>query len=244
MEIFLQTQTWVSLLSLTAIEVIMGIDNLVFIAIVTGKLPVSQQKLARRLGLIMAMLMRLLLLAVIVWLSDSTKPFMYIGSFSISIRTLVLFCGGIFLLIKAGHELWETGKPEVINGKKKTRQFFLVIAQIMVLDILFSLDSVITAVGIVKEYTIMAMAIIIAVLTMIAASEPVSHFIMGNPRVKILALCILLLVGIKLTLAGLHVEMPSAYLFIAMGFALFVELMNICLPVLHKKYHANNSNHN
>lgn len=229
MEIFLHAQTWVSLLALTTIEIILGVDNLVFIAIVTSKLHISQQKKARRIGLALAMIMRLLLLAVIVWLAESIKPLFMIGNFPVSIRSLVLFFGGLFLLIKAGQELLETRKPHVQVTEKRAGQFLTAIIQITLFDILFSLDSVISAVGIVKEYEIMAIAIVIAVLTMIVASEPIARFIMGNARIKILALCILLLVGLKLVLEGLHVEVASAYLFIAMGFALFVEMINIWL---------------
>lgn len=234
MDIFLHAQTWVSLLALTTIEIILGVDNLVFIAIVTSKLHISQQKTARRLGLGLAMIMRLLLLAMIVWLAESTKPLFMLGDFPVSIRSLVLFFGGIFLLIKAGHELLETRKPHIQVTEKCAGRFWTAILQITLLDILFSLDSVISAVGIVKEYEIMAIAIVIAVLTMIVASEPIAHFIMHNARIKILALCILLLVGVKLTLEGLNVDVNSAYLFVAMGFALFVEIMNLWLAKTKK----------
>lgn len=229
MEIFLHAHTWVSLFALTTIEIILGVDNLVFIAIVTSKLHISQQKAARRLGLLLAMIMRLLLLAVIVWLAESIKPLFMIGHFPVSVRSLVLFFGGIFLLLKAGHELLETRKPHVKVTEKRAGQFLTAIIQITLFDILFSLDSVISAVGIVKEYEVMAIAIVIAVLIMIVASEPIARFIMSNARIKILALCILLLVGLKLALEGLHVEVASAYLFIAMGFALFVEIINVWL---------------
>lgn len=229
MEIFLLAHTWISLLALTTIEIILGVDNLVFITIITSKLHVSQQKMARRIGLLSAMLMRLLLLAGIFWLANATKPLFMIGYYPISIRNIVLLAGGLFLLIKASHELLESRKPRVVATEKKASNFWKAILQIMFFDILFSLDSVISAVGIVRQYEVMALAIIIAVLAMILASEPIARFILNNARIKILALCILLLVGVKLILEGLTVSVDSGYLFIAMGFALFVELINLWL---------------
>jgi predicted tellurium resistance membrane protein TerC len=226
MDIFLQTQTWVSLLALTGIEIILGVDNLVFIAIVTGKLPQHRQKLARRVGLSMAMLMRLLLLASIVWLAEATVPFMHIAHFPVSIRTLILFLGGLFLVYKSIHELLSLRSADDESTRQPTT-FFMAILQIMVFDIIFSLDSVITAIGVVQEYEVMAIAIILAVLLMLLGSEPIMGFIMRHARVKILALAVLILVGIKLMLGGLGFHIPSAYLYVTMAFALFVELINI-----------------
>ena len=229
MQIFLSIDTWISLLALSALEIILGVDNLVFIAIVTSKLHQSQQKLARRVGLLLAMVSRLILLAFIVWLAESTKPIFFIGGGGFSIRDMVLFFGGLFLLVKSLHELWVKRKPEVSLAPRHASKFTLAIIQIAIFDTLFSLDSVITAVGIVQHYWVMAIAIIIAVMVMIVASEPVSRFIMGYPRVKVLALCILLLVSVKLILAGFNIHIPSAYIFVTIGFALLVELVNIGL---------------
>ena len=229
MQIFLSVDTWISLLALTALEIILGVDNLVFIAIVTSKLHQSQQKLARRIGLLLAMVSRLILLAFIVWLAESTKPIFSVWGHGFSIRDMVLFFGGLFLLAKSLHELWAMRKPESASAPRHASKFAMAIFQIAIFDILFSLDSIITAVGIVQHYWVMATAIIIAIIVMIVASEPVSRFIMGYPRVKVLALCILLLVSVKLILAGFNVHVPSAYIFVTIGFALLVELVNISL---------------
>jgi len=227
MQIFLSFDTWISLFALSAIEIILGVDNLVFIAIVTAKLHASQQKLARRVGLLLAMCMRLLLLAAIVWLAESTQPLLFVWGHSFSLRDIVLFIGGLFLLLKASHELWEMRKPPPVEMvQRRTSKFALAILQIALFDILFSLDSVITAVGIVQDYLVMAIAIIFAVLVMIIASEPVSRFIMSNPRIKILALCILLLVSIKLILGAFEWHIPSSYLFIAIGIAVLLGVID------------------
>jgi predicted tellurium resistance membrane protein TerC len=229
MDILLDFHVWLSLISLTAIEIILGVDNLVFIAIVTSRLHSSQQKLARRIGLLMAMIMRLLLLTIIVWLAESTKPFMHLGPIPISLRSAVLFFGGLFLFYKAVIELLHMKQQQANNYQKKTTKFMAAIAQIMLFDMLFSLDSVITAVGIVDQYWIMVVAIIIAVLMMMLAAEPVTRFIMKYQRIKVLALCILVLVSIKLILSGLSIHVPSTFIFTAMGFAFFIELINIWL---------------
>ena len=221
---------WLSLLALAAIEIILGVDNLVFIAIVTTKLPLHQQKLARRVGLSLAMLCRLILLAFIVWLAQATKPLFYLFAKGFSVRDLVLFGGGLFLLIKSVYELNAMRHTQAATGKQRpSSTFWLAITQIAIFDILFSLDSIITAVGIVDHYWIMAAAIIIAVIVMIIASEPVSRFIMGYPRAKVLALCILVLVSVKLVFAAFNVHIPSGYIFATIGFALLVELVNLAL---------------
>ncbi len=230
MSTLLSVDNWLSLLALAAIEIILGVDNLVFIALVTTKLPPHQQKLARRVGLSLAMLCRLVLLALIVWLAQATKPLFYLFTKGFSIRDLVLFAGGVFLLIKSLSELNAMRHTEEKTTKgRRYATFGVAITQIAIFDILFSLDSIITAVGIVDHYWVMAAAIIIAVIVMIIASEPVSHFIMGYPRVKVLALCILILVSVKLILAAFNLHIPSAYIFVTIGFALFVELTNIAL---------------
>ena len=238
MSTLLSVDSWLSLLALATIEIILGVDNLVFIAIVTTKLPLHQQKLARRLGLSLAMFCRLLLLAFIVWLAQATKPLFYLFAKGFSIRDIVLFAGGSFLLIKSIYELNLMRHAEQQSGAQHhPSSFAIALAQIVVFDMLFSLDSIITAVGIVDHYWIMAVAIIIAVIVMIIASEPVSRFIIEYPRIKVLALCILILVSVKLILAAFAVSIPSKYIFAIIGFALLVELVNIMLKRLKTKVH-------
>lgn len=234
MEIFLSFDTWVSLLALTIIEIILGIDNLVIISILTGRLHPDQQKIARRLGLLLALFMRLGLLGIIFWLAKLTQPILFIGKLTLSIRDLTLIAGGIFLLIKAAQEILACIYHKEYAPQKNLRMFWLVVLQIMLFDILFSLDSVITAVGIARHYTIMAAAIVLAVILMMIASEPLSRFIMGNPRVKILALSILLFVGGELILVGFKVFISPEYVFVAMGFGLFVELINMRVAKINK----------
>lgn len=226
-EIFLSLDTWVSLLALTIIEVILGIDNLVILSILTARLHPDQQKFARRLGLLLALLMRLGLLGIIFWLAKLTQPVLFLGKLTLSIRDITLIFGGIFLLVKAAQEIRNTAYPKEHSPQKSLRLFWLVIIQIMLFDILFSLDSVITAVGIAKHYIVMATAIIFAIILMMIASEPLSRFIMRNPRIKILALCILLFVGAELMLVGFKVFVSPKYIFVVMGFGLLVEFINI-----------------
>ena len=227
MEIFLSLDTWVSLLALSVIEIILGIDNLVFITIATNRLHPTQQKIARRVGLFLALITRLLLLGVIVWLANLTQTIWQWGKLDISIRDITLILGGIFLIIKAIKEILACIYPKPHAPHKSLHLFGLVIVQIMFFDILFSLDSVITAVGIAKEYLVMACAIVLAVIVMMVASEPLNRFIMSHSRIKVLALCILLFVGIELVLVGLGVFLSPEYIFVAMGFGLFVELINL-----------------
>ncbi|MSP52798.1 MAG: TerC family protein [Gammaproteobacteria bacterium] len=226
-EIFLSLDTWISLLALSIIEIILGIDNLVIISLLTNRLHQQHQKIARRVGLFLALIMRLGLLGVIFWLAKLTQPILQLGDLVFSIRDITLICGGIFLLIKATQEIIACLRPEPEAPKKSGKLFWLVILQIMFFDVLFSLDSVITAVGIAKHYEIMAAAIILAVILMMVASEPLSRFIMSNVRIKMLALCILLFVGAELVLVGFNVFVSPEYVFVVMGFGLFYELLNM-----------------
>lgn len=227
MDIFLSFDTWVSLLALTIIEIILGIDNLLFISILSSRLHPSQQKIARRIGLFLALIMRLGLLGVIVWFSKLTAPLFSVANLTFTIHDITFIFGGIFLIIKAIQEIIACAFPAPHVPKKKLHQFWLIVLQIMFFDILFSLDSVITAVGIVQEYLVMALAIILAMILMMVASEPLTRFIMDNPRIKVLALCIILLVGVELILVGLSVFVEPEYMFVAMGFGLFVEFLNM-----------------
>lgn len=228
MEIFLQPHTWISLLTLTILEIVLGIDNLVFIAIISSRLPAKQQKPARRVGLIFALVTRLLLLGAITWLTKFTYPLFTLFGQSFSGRDLILIGGGLFLLAKSTSEIHVdmTDHDEEIKVKART-SFTMVIIQIMVLDIIFSLDSIITAIGLAQDFVVMALAIVIAVLMMIFASEPLSRIVNTYPTLKMLALSFLILIGAVLIADGFAFHVPRGYLYFAIAFSLFVEMLNV-----------------
>lgn len=223
------TDILVSLSSLTLLEIILGIDNLVFLSIASQKLPINQQKLARQIGLSLAWIMRLLLLAFAVWLVGLTAPLITVFGYALSWRDLFLLAGGLFLLFKATQEIHihTELKEEVPTKRKGTGLFPLVILQIVLLDILFSVDSILTAIGLTNRFWLMATAITMAILIMLFASEPLSRFINRHPSVKMLALSFLLLIGIMLIADGLGFHIPRGYVYFAMGFSLCVECLNI-----------------
>lgn len=217
-----------ALSTLTLLEIILGIDNLVFLAIMTEKLPQKQRKPARRFGLTLAWVTRLLLLASAVWLTGLTEPFVTIMAFEFSGRDLFMLAGGLFLLVKGTEEIRNLIEPRALKKSVRTSQRFgLVIVQIALLDIVFSLDSVLTAVGLTQQFTLMAIAITIAILAMIFASEPLTAFIEKHPTIKMLALAFLLLIGTVLIADGMHFHVPRGYVYFAMGFSLGVECLNV-----------------
>lgn len=228
-ELFFSPEAWISLLTLTGLEIILGIDNLVFISIVTNRLKQSQQRSARQFGLLLACLTRLLLLATLAWMTKFTQPLFTLAGHVFSGRDLVLIIGGLFLLAKGTSELHFNVAIATENKSSLHRysRFSMVIIQIMLLDIIFSLDSVITAVGMAQEFIIMALAIIIAITLMIWASGPLSHFINIYPNLKILGLSFLLLIGLVLVADGFGLHVPRAYLYFAIAFSVFVEWLNI-----------------
>ena len=235
-------QAWIGLLTLTALEIVLGIDNIIFISILAGKLPPDKQKRARRLGLMLAMITRILLLLSISFIMRLTKPWFSALGYEISGRDLILIVGGIFLLAKSTFEIHDKleGKEHESSGRTFS-SFSAVLIQIMLLDIVFSLDSVITAVGMIKEVSIMITAIIIAVIIMMAFAEPISSFVNKHPTVKMLALAFLLMIGLLLIADGLGHHIPKGYAYFAMGFSVFVEMLNLRAskgkPVtLHKRY--------
>lgn len=238
-------EIWIGLLTLTALEVVLGIDNIVFISILAGKLPESQQVRARQVGLGMAMLTRILLLASLAWIISLTSSLFTVYGFDVSGRDLILIGGGIFLLAKATREIHD--KLEGLEGHAEAKivpSFASIIFQIMLLDIVFSLDSVITAVGMVQQLGVMIAAVVIAVIIMLIAAGPISEFVNKHPTIKILALSFLLLIGFTLVVEGLHQHIPKGYIYFAMGFSVFVEMLNLRLrtppsakPVeLHEAY--------
>ena len=226
--------TWIGLLTLTALEIVLGIDNIIFISILAGKLPAEQQARARQVGLGLALVTRILLLLSLSWLVGLTAPlfelplaFLPEEVRAISGRDLVLLIGGLFLLGKATYEIHERLEGADDHGSAKAASFLAVIVQIMLLDIVFSLDSVITAVGMVDEVGIMIAAVIISVIIMLFAAGPISAFVNRHPTVKMLALSFLLLIGMSLFAEGFDQHIPKGYIYVAMGFSVFVELLNL-----------------
>jgi predicted tellurium resistance membrane protein TerC len=221
-------QAWIALLTLTALEIVLGIDNIIFISILSGKLPQEQQARARTLGLGAALVTRLLLLMSLAWIMRLTNPLFTVVGQEISGRDLILIIGGLFLLGKATHEIHTRLEGEEGHGPgRKAATFTSVIVQIMLLDVVFSLDSVITAIGMVDEIGVMVTAVIIAVAIMMVAAGPISTFVDRHPTVKMLALSFLLLVGTALVAEGFEQHMPRGYIYFAMGFSVFVEMLNL-----------------
>lgn len=228
MEWITSPESWIALLTLTALEIVLGIDNIIFISIIAGKLPEDQQKLGRQVGLLMAMVTRILLLFSIAWLTRLTAPLFSVLSQDISGRDLILIIGGLFLLGKSTFEIHERLEGEEGHASEKVAASLAgVIFQIMLLDIVFSLDSVITAVGMVDEVFIMISAVVIAVGIMLFAAGPISEFVNNRPTLKILALSFLLLIGFSLVSDGLGIHIPKGYIYFAMGFSVFVEVINL-----------------
>jgi len=245
MDAFLTSEGLLALLTLTSLEIILGVDNVIFISILAGKLPPVDQAKARRLGLAAAMAMRILLLLSIAAIVRLTRPLFTVFGQGISGRDLILIVGGLFLLGKATLEIHERLEGEAEHGSGRAAPSLrAVILQIMVLDVVFSLDSVITAVGMADEVSIMIAAVVLSVAIMMVSAGPVSAFVGRHPTVKVLALSFLLLIGISLIGDGLGMHVPKGYIYFAMGFSVFVEMINLRVrrtsdPVkLHDRYPA------
>jgi predicted tellurium resistance membrane protein TerC len=220
-------ESWIALLTLTALEIVLGIDNVVFIAILAAKLPPEQQQRARRLGLSLAMFIRIALLFSLAWVIGLTEPLFTIGK-DISGRDLILIAGGLFLLAKSTHEIHQKLEGEAGHTSTRTAASFTgVIVQILLLDIVFSLDSVITAVGMANEIAVMVLAVVIAVGFMLVFADAISGFVERHPTVKILALSFLLLIGFALVAEGFDQHIPKGYIYFAMAFSLGVEMVNL-----------------
>lgn len=236
-------EVWIALVTLTLLEVVLGIDNVVFISILAAKLPLAQQATARKVGLSLALITRVLLLLSISWVVGLTKPLFEVLKHPVSGRDLILLIGGLFLIAKATHEIH--GKLEGAEGHASARvapSFASVIVQILILDVVFSLDSVITAVGMVKQVSVMIIAVVIAVVFMLVFAGHISAFIERHPTLKMLALSFLILIGVTLVAESMHREIPKGYIYFAMAFSVGVEILNIKLrkqakPVqLHQAY--------
>jgi predicted tellurium resistance membrane protein TerC len=236
-------QIWIAFVTLVALELVLGVDNVIFISILAGKLPAHQQQRARRTGLALAVISRILLLFSLSWIIGLTAPLLSVLNFEISGRDIVLFLGGLFLLGKATNEIHQKLEGVEGHGSAKVKPSFAgVMVQVLLLDVVFSLDSVITAVGMVDRLSVMIAAVIVAAGGMIALADIVSDFVDHHPTVKLLALSFLLLIGFTLVVESLHQHIPKGYIYFAMGFSVFVEVLNLRLrkvraPVeLHRPY--------
>ncbi|WP_407275910.1 TerC family protein [Halothiobacillus sp. DCM-1] len=232
LELLFAPETWIAFATLTALEIVLGIDNIIVIAILVGKLPAHKRQAARLFGLALAMVTRIGLLFSLVWLMGLTQPFIHIGELGFSGRDLILLVGGLFLIYKAVTEMHETmetgGQAESHDGPSlKKVAISTVIMQIALIDIVFSLDSVITAIGLVQHIEIMVAAIVAAVLVMMVAAKPISEFVERHPTVKMLALSFLILVGVFLMAESFGVHVSKGYIYSAMAFSVIVEFLNI-----------------
>ncbi len=241
-------QFWASLLTLTALELVLGIDNLIFIALVVSRMPREQQRRARQIGLSLALGMRVGFLLGITWLASLKDPLFSIGEHIVSSRDLVLLLGGLFLLVKGALEIYhavmhdEAEHEEPINKTQAARRFALGVGQIVLLDFVFSFDSVITAVGMSNQIVVMIAAVVIAMAFMLFASGPTSRFVGRHPTVKMLAICFIILVGIALVADGLHIHIPREYLYVAIAFSAIVEGLNIMAKRRRAKHAALKAN--
>ncbi|AUQ25615.1 TerC family protein [Dickeya zeae] len=228
MEFLLDPSIWAGLLTLVVLEIVLGIDNLVFIAILADKLPARQRDKARIIGLSLALLMRLCLLSLISWMVTLTRPLFFVGQFSFSGRDLILLAGGIFLLFKATMELHERleNRPHDPNANRAQASFWAVVVQIVILDAVFSLDAVITAVGMVNHLGVMMTAVVIAMAIMLLASKPLTRFVNAHQTVVVLCLSFLLMIGLSLVAEGFGFHIPKGYLYAAIGFSIIIELFN------------------
>ena len=232
------TEWIVALVTLTFLEIVLGVDNVIFISILSSKLPAHQQKRARRMGLFAAMFMRVGLLLSITWIARLTTPLFGMFGHDVTGRDLILLGGGLFLIAKSTFEIHERLEGDAgHDNRKAAASFASVIAQVMVLDIVFSLDSVITAIGMANDLTVMVTAVIAAVLVMLLAAEPISKFVEVHPTVKILALSYLLLIGLTLVAEGSGQHISKGYIYFAMGFSVFVEVVNIRVRGKHRPVH-------
>ena len=233
MDWILDPSIWIGLLTLTTLEIVLGIDNIIFISILAGKLPVDEQARARTLGLALAMITRILLLLMIAWIARLTMPLFEVLSQEFSGRDLILLIGGLFLVAKSTREIHHKLEGEDRTEVRGRVSFHSVIIQILLLDVVFSLDSVITAVGMVDEVAVMIAAVVVAVGVMLVAAGPIAGFVDRHPTVKMLALSFLLLIGVSLIVEGFDQHISKGYIYFAMGFSVFVEMLN--LKIMRRK---------
>ncbi|WOH78297.1 TerC family protein [Bradyrhizobium sp. BEA-2-5] len=229
MQLITSPEAWAALLTLTALEIVLGIDNVIFISVIVSRIPPAQAKRARQIGLLLALVFRILLLSILVWLIGLTQPVITVRDVALSWRDLILIGGGLFLIAKATHEIH--AEVEAREGEADDRPsasaFFWVIVQIIVIDIVFSLDSIITAIGMAQDIEIMVAAVVIACLIMYISSGPVSRFVAEHPTTKMLALAFLVLIGVALVADGLAFHIPRGYIYFAIAFSAAVEFFNV-----------------
>jgi predicted tellurium resistance membrane protein TerC len=229
MELLTSPEAWAALLTLTVLEIVLGIDNVIFLSVIVSRIPPHQAKRARQIGLALALIFRILLLSILVWLIGLTEPVFEAKGFAFSWRDIILIGGGLFLIAKATHEIH--GEVEARESEEseapKSSAFFWIIVQIIVIDMVFSLDSIITAIGMAKDIEIMIAAVVIACYIMYVSSGPVARFVAEHPTTKMLALAFLVLIGVALVADGFHFHIPRAYIYFAIAFSAAVELFNV-----------------
>ncbi|GAB1716283.1 MAG: Integral membrane protein TerC [Nitrobacter sp.] len=229
MELLTSPEAWAALLTLTVLEIVLGIDNVIFLSVIVSRIPPHQAKRARQIGLALALIFRILLLSILVWLIGLTTPVFTVKEFAFSWRDVILIGGGLFLIAKATHEIHgevEARETEE-HGASKSGTFFWIIVQIIIIDMVFSLDSIITAIGMAQDLEIMIAAVIIACIVMYVSSGPVARFVAEHPTTKMLALAFLVLIGVALVADGFHFHIPRAYIYFAIAFSAAVEMFNV-----------------
>jgi predicted tellurium resistance membrane protein TerC len=237
MELITSPEAWAALLTLTALEIVLGIDNVIFLSVIVSRIPPRQAKRARQIGLALALIFRILLLSILVWLIGLTAPVLAVKGFEFSWRDIILIGGGLFLIAKATHEIH--GEVEAHEsregGASKPTAFFWIIVQIIVIDMVFSLDSIITAIGMAQDLEIMIAAVIIACIIMYVSSGPVARFVAEHPTTKMLALAFLVLIGVALVADGFKFHIPRGYIYFAIAFSAAVEAFNVLARRNRKK---------
>ena len=228
-ELLKSPEAWAALLTLTALEIVLGIDNVIFLSVIVARIPKAQADRARKIGLGLALIFRVALLSALVWLIGLTQPVMTVAGFDFSWRDIILAGGGLFLIAKATHEIHAEveARDEMDNAKSGSRAFFWIIIQIIVIDLVFSLDSIITAIGMAQDLEIMIAAVVIAVIIMYISSGPVAAFVAEHPTTKMLALAFLVLIGVALVADGFKFHIPRAFIYVAIAFSAAVEFFNI-----------------
>lgn len=229
MDLIASPEAWAALLTLTALEIVLGIDNVIFLSVLVSRIPPAQAKRARQIGLLLALVFRILLLSILVWLIGLTQPVITVRSLALSWRDLILIGGGLFLIAKATHEIH--GEVEAREADEdatpKTNAFFWLIVQIIIIDLVFSLDSIITAIGMAQDLAIMIAAVVIACAVMYLSSGPVARFVAEHPTTKMLALAFLVLIGVALVADGFSFHIPRGYIYFAIAFSAAVEMFNV-----------------
>ncbi len=236
-ELWASPESWAALLTLTALEIVLGIDNVIFLSVIVSRIPEWQAKRARQIGLALALLFRILLLSLLVWLIGLTRPVITVRDIGFSLRDIILIGGGLFLIAKATHEIHAEveARDEAGNMTPRPGAFFWVVIQIIVIDLVFSLDSIITAIGMAQDLEIMIAAVIIAIIIMYVSAGPVTRFVSEHPTTKMLALAFLVLIGVALVADGFKFHIPRGYIYFAIAFSAAVELFNVMARRNRKK---------